>query len=95
MASRPQLRAAAALALAIYALILCAGPALLHGFACSGHGAPHCLLCATVESVAAPAQAPAVLARDRSDAGLVAHFGKLRDGVSLTASAANRAPPAA
>lgn len=95
MASRPPLRAVAAFALAIYAVILCAGPALVHEFACSGHGAPHCLVCATGQSVASPTQPPAEPARDRSDAGGVAAFGELHDDVSLTASVANRAPPAA
>ncbi len=95
MAKRPPVRAVAALALGIYAFILCAGPALVHEFACSGHGAPHCLVCASVQSVASPAPQPAVLALDRSDAGRVTVVGELRDGVTLTASAAGRAPPAA
>ena len=73
-ASRPPLRAPAALALAIYAFILCVGPALLHEFACSGHGAPHCLVCASVTSVGSAAEPPAVLARDPADAGRVSAF---------------------
>jgi len=95
MARRPPLRALAALALAIYALILVAGPALLHGFACSGHGAPHCLVCASVQSVSSMAEPPAALTGDRSDAGAVRAAGRLLDGVSLTTSAVNRAPPTA
>lgn len=92
-ASRPPLRAPAALALAIYAFILCAGPALLHEFACSGHGAPHCLVCASVESVASTAPPRAALARDGSDAGHVSASSELREGAALTTSAVDRAPP--
>ena len=95
MASRPPQRAPAALALPIYAFILCAGPALLHDFACSGHGAPHCLVCASVESVASTAEPQAVLAHDRSDAGRVSAFGEIREGVALATSAVDRAPPTA
>jgi hypothetical protein len=94
-ASRPPLRAPAALALAIYALILVAGPALQHGFACSGHGAPHCLVCASVQSVSSAAEPPTALAHDGSDAGMVLIAGRPREGVSLTTTAGDRAPPAA
>jgi hypothetical protein len=95
MASRPPTRAAAALALAIYALIVAAGPALLHDFACSGHGAPHCLLCASVQSVSATPEPAAVLSRDRSEAGAVAVLTVPGGGAAVTASAADRAPPRA
>jgi hypothetical protein len=90
---RPPLRAPAALALAIYAFVVMVGPALLHEFACSGHGAPHCLVCASVESVSSTAQPAAFLPGDRSDAGLVVSIGSLRDGVVATAPAVDRAPP--
>jgi hypothetical protein len=67
---------------------------MLHEFACSGHGAPHCLVCASVESVSSTAQPAAFLPGDRSDAGLVVAIGALRDGAATTAPAVDRAPPA-
>jgi hypothetical protein len=89
------MRAAAALALAIYALILVAGPALQHEFACSGHGAPHCLVCASVQSVSSTPEPAAGLSRDRSEAGTVAVLTVPGDGAAATPRAADRAPPRA
>jgi hypothetical protein len=93
MARRPPLRRFAALALAVHALVVLAGPALLHGFACSYHGAPHCLVCASVQSVSSAAENLAPIQGDRADAGAIVSLGAPRDGVSLPSPAVDRAPP--
>jgi hypothetical protein len=88
-------RAPAAFALAIYALVIVSGPALLHGFACSGHGAPHCFLCASVESVSSPSEAPVQLTPDRRGSAAAPARGPIAFRASTPPPAGDRAPPSA
>jgi hypothetical protein len=93
-ASRPPLRASAALALAIYAVVLIAGSAAFHAFLCSGHPAPHCVVCDSVQAVASLVDPPVALGRDASDAGTVHGFGQPCDRHAIAPATVNRAPPA-
>jgi hypothetical protein len=93
-ASRPPLRAQAALTLAVYALVLLVAPAVMH-VACPGHGASHCLVCASVQTVAFAAGDGPSLPDHRGDAGTV-RVPSTTPGVRpAPAATPDRAPPSA
>src|SRR5512141_2300386 len=93
-ASRPRLRASAATALALYLAVLVAGPALLHGFACTDDPSPHCLLCASAQEVAPAVPVLAPFAGDPTDAGSIAPGRAISRGIVLPAETGDRAPTA-
>jgi hypothetical protein len=93
-ASGSTARAAAALALAVYALVLTAGPVLLHGIACCGHAASQCSVCACLNTVSSSVEHRASIERDGSDAGRVDAALPPCDGVRYTRAVGDRAPPA-
>jgi hypothetical protein len=93
-ASRPRLRESAALALAIYGMVLIAGPALLHDLLCPGHHSAQCVLCASVEAPSSLTERPAALTPDRSDAGAIDNSRPAPCGVCVRRVASDRAPPA-
>jgi len=93
MASRTPVRGPAALALAVYALVVLVGPGLLHAATCHAHPTPHCLVCASVEAVSSAAEPSQELVGDWTEAGTVAAIGTPASGQVPARSIGDRAPP--
>jgi hypothetical protein len=92
-ASRSPLRVTAALALALYAVVFTAGPAVFHDLLCAKDSAPHCAVCASVHVVASVVPPPPLLHRDATDAGATRANGQLSDSLVPASAASGRAPP--
>jgi hypothetical protein len=90
---RPPVLRPAALALAVYALVVLVGPGLLHAATCHNHPTPHCLVCASVEAVSSIAEPFHETAGDLTDAGTVAVIGTPTKGQAPARPEGDRAPP--
>lgn len=87
-------RASSALALAVYALVLLAGPTHHHGILGSGHSGTHCVVCAAVGAHSSPAVSPVALLQDGTRAGAPVELGTTAEGGLCPPATGDRAPPA-